>query len=134
MARRCRRASCKPRPGWNNGACTSPSLERLARLYHLVAEIQETTIDDLRRLLREGKLPISYIDRAVFEITPSQRVEHSIRHAKIHTVIPTSLTTRYIRLLDPLASHIIRRSVRLFQQGHELLGNLSLVCSKAGEA
>src|SRR5262245_22879132 len=59
-------------------------LERLARLYNIVAEIQETTIDDLSRLLREGKLLIAYIDRAVFEMTPSQRVAHSHRHPYRH--------------------------------------------------
>ena len=108
-------------------------LERLARLYNLVAEIQETTIDDLRRLLQEGKLPIAYIDRAVFEMKPSERVAHSIRHAKIHTVIPTGVTARYVRLLDPLESHFVRRSIRRLQEGHEPLGSLCVVCSQAGE-
>jgi hypothetical protein len=39
-------------------------LERLARLHDLMAEIQETMIHDLRRLIQEGKLPIASIDFA----------------------------------------------------------------------
>ena len=105
-------------------------LERLARSYDLVAEIRVTTIDDLRRLLRQGKLPIAFIDRTVFDLTPAQRVGHSIHHAKLHTVIPTRITSRYIRLHDPLAPHTTRRSIRLFRQAHELLGSPSVVCSK----
>src|SRR6266571_2622238 len=39
-------------------------LERLARQFGLVAEMQEATVEDLRRILAEGKLPIALIDRA----------------------------------------------------------------------
>ena len=42
-------------------------LERLARQFQLAAEIQETTVEELQWILEEGKLPIAYIDRAVFE-------------------------------------------------------------------
>jgi len=45
-------------------------LERLARLYGLAAAIEETSAEELRRILAEGKLPIAYIDRAVFDLTP----------------------------------------------------------------
>src|SRR5258708_6842515 len=50
-------------------------LERLARQFNLAAEIQETTVGDLRRILDEGKLPIAYIDRALFDLTPAQRAK-----------------------------------------------------------
>jgi hypothetical protein len=45
-------------------------LERLARQYRLVAEVRDTTVEELKGVLGEGKLPIVYIDRAVFELTP----------------------------------------------------------------
>jgi hypothetical protein len=38
-------------------------LQRLARMYRLLAEIEETTVEDLGRILSEGKWPIAYIDR-----------------------------------------------------------------------
>ena len=53
-------------------------VERLARQWHLVAEIQETTVADLRRLLAEDKLVIAFLDRKVFDLTPAQRARHSI--------------------------------------------------------
>lgn len=103
--------------------------ERLARQYGLAAEIQETTVADLRRILAEGKLPISYIDRAVFDLTPRQRLRHVLRHAKIHVVVPVRLTAASVTFHDPLPPRIARRSVRLFRQAHGLLGNYSVVCS-----
>ena len=42
-------------------------LERLAREFNLVADIQDTTVEELRQILAEGKLPIAFIDRAVFD-------------------------------------------------------------------
>ena len=59
-------------------------LERLARQFHLVAEIQETTVEDLRRMLAEGRLP----------------------------------------------PRVTRKSIRLFQLAHRLLGSCCVVCSK----
>jgi hypothetical protein len=35
-------------------------LVRLARQYHLVADVQDTTVEDLRSILADGKLPIAY--------------------------------------------------------------------------
>jgi len=69
-------------------------LERLAREFHVIAEIQDTTVEELQRILNEGKFPIAYIDRAVLELPPRQRAQHSIRDAIIHTVIPTRVTAR----------------------------------------
>jgi hypothetical protein len=40
-------------------------LERLARDFHLPAEIQDATVEQLRDILAEGKLPIAFIDRAI---------------------------------------------------------------------
>jgi hypothetical protein len=55
------------------GGTPIDELERLARRYGLAAEIQYTTLSDLRRLLAEDRLPIAYIDRAIFDLTPRQR-------------------------------------------------------------
>jgi hypothetical protein len=104
-------------------------LERLARRYNLVAEVQETTVADLRCILAAGQFPIVYIDRAVFDLTPRQRAEHSIRDARIHVVIPTRVTRSSVTFHDPLPPRVSRKSIRLFQLAHRLLGNLSVVCS-----
>jgi hypothetical protein len=105
-------------------------LERLARQYHLTAEIQETTVVDLRRILAEERLPIAYIDRAVFDLTPRQRLKHSIREAKIHVVVPTRVTTASVAFHDPLPPRVSRKSLQLFQQAHRILGSYCVVCSK----
>ncbi len=106
-------------------------LERLARLFGLVAHIQEATTEQLRQLLAEGKLAIAYIDRAVFELSPRQRTEHPLREARIHTVIPTRVTASAVTYHDPLPpGRIIRRSMRLFRSAYEHLGSHCDVCSK----
>jgi hypothetical protein len=105
-------------------------LERLARQHHLVAEIQETTLADLQRLLAEGKLPIAYLDRAVFALNPRQRRQHSIQYARIHAVIPTRVTAAYVTFHDPLPPRVSRRSVELFRHAHRILGSYCVVCSK----
>jgi hypothetical protein len=103
-------------------------LERLARRFHLVAEIQETNPRDLRRILAEGKRPIAYIDRAVFDLTPRERSRHSLRIAKIHTVIPIRVSARSITFHDPRPPRITRKSLRLFRRAHRLLGSYCVVC------
>src|SRR5439155_26289754 len=84
-------------------------LERLARQFQLAAEIQETTVEGLRGILEEGKLPIVYIDRAVFDLTPRQRAQHSLRDAIIHNVIPTRVTARSVTFHDPRLARIARK-------------------------
>ena len=105
-------------------------LERLALDFNLVAEIQDTTVEELRQILAEGKLPIVYIDRAVFDLTPDQRKHHSLRHAKIHNVIPTQITAKSVTFHDPLRPRPIRRTIRLFRQAYNALGGRCIVCAK----
>ena len=104
-------------------------LLRLAHRYNLVAEIQEITVAELRHLLAGGKLLIAYIDRAVFELRPGERLRHSLRHAKIHTVVPTRMTTASITFHDPLGPRVSRKSIGLFEQAYGKLGNHCVVCS-----
>jgi len=108
-------------------------LERLARQFQLGAEIQETTVEELRGILAQGKLPILYIDRLVFELSPGQRARHSIRDAIIHTVIPTQVTARSVTFHDPRLPQITRKSMRLFRQAFSSLGGHCIVCSKPVE-
>lgn len=105
-------------------------VERLAKLHNLVAEIRDTTVDELRRILVKDKLAIAFIDRAIFELTPQQRATHSIRNAKMHCVIPTRITEASIMYHDPLRPHVVRRSIRLFERAHQGIGGYSVVCSK----
>lgn len=104
-------------------------LERLAREVNLVAEIQDATVEDLQRILAEGKVPIAYIDRAVFDITPRQRRTHSIRNAVIHTVIPTRVTAKSVTYHDPRQPRVMRKSIRLFRRAYLGLGGRCVVCS-----
>jgi hypothetical protein len=108
-------------------------LERLARLFGLIAHVQEVTVEQLRPLLAEGKLAIAYIDRAVFDLSPRERAGHPLREARIHTVIPTRVTASIVTYHDPLPpGRIIRRSMRLFRSAYERLGNHCVVCSRPG--
>jgi hypothetical protein len=105
-------------------------LERLARHYDLTAEIQEITVADLQRIFDEGKLPIVYLDRAVFGLQSRQRAQHLPRNAKLHSVIPTRVSPYYVTFHDPLPPRITRRSIEIFRQAHRILGGLTVVCSK----
>lgn len=105
-------------------------LERLARQFQLVAEIQETPVEELQWILAEGQLPIVYLDRLVFELSPRQRALHSIRDAIIHTVIPTRVTARSVTFHDPRLPQITRKTTRLFRQAFSSLGSRCVVCSK----
>lgn len=108
-------------------------LERVARQFHLVAEIQDTTVEELREILAEGKLPIAFIDRAVFELSPRQRLTHSIRDAIIHTVIPVRVTAKSVTYHDPRLPRITRKTIRLFRRAYSGLGGRCLICSKPVE-
>jgi hypothetical protein len=105
-------------------------LERLARQFLLVAEDRETTVEGLGRIPAEGKLPIVYIDRAVFELRPRQRARHSIRDAIIHNVIPIRVTAKSVTFHDPRLPRITRKTTRLFGQAFRSLGGRCVVCSK----
>jgi ABC-type bacteriocin/lantibiotic exporter with double-glycine peptidase domain len=104
-------------------------LQRLATQHSLAAEIREVPIADLRSALAEGKLPIAYIDRAVFQLTPQQRLQHRLHEAKIHCVIPTHVTDAYVTFHDPLPPRVTRRSIALFRQAYERLGSYAVLCS-----
>jgi hypothetical protein len=108
-------------------------LARLARLFGLVAEVHEVTVERLRKVLAERKFVIAYIDRAVFDLTPRQRIEHPLRKARIHTVVPTRITEAVVTYHDPMPPASIRRSLRLFRSAYEHLGSHCVVCSKREE-
>jgi hypothetical protein len=105
-------------------------LERLARYFGLEANIEVTTVEDLERILEEGKIPIAYIDRYVFELNPRQRAKMRLRSAMIHTAIPVRLTESFVMLHDPLYDRVTRRSRRMYEEAHGRLGNCSVVCAK----
>ncbi len=105
-------------------------LERLARQFGLVADIQEASTAQLRQLLEQGKVPIAYIDRAIFDLSPHERARHSIRDGKIHTVIPTQVTAGFVTYHDPRPPRITRKTIRLFRRAYEGLGGVCVVCSK----
>jgi hypothetical protein len=96
------------------GGTPIEELERIARRFGLEADIQEQTVEQIRKLLAEGKLAIAYLDRAVFDLTPRQRATHSPFDAKVHAVVPIRVTDASITFHDPLPPRITHRSIRLF--------------------
>lgn len=109
-------------------------LERLAQQFGMVAEIRELSIDALRKLLIGPEVAIAYIDRAVFDLSPTARAKHSLRDARIHTVIPVRFTATSIIYHDPLPPRVTRKSLRLFRRAYESLGSHSVICSKLPNA
>ena len=124
------------KPKWRMEEAGTPieELERLAGQHGLGAEIQETTVEELRRILAQGRLPIAYLDRAVFDLNPRQRARHSLRQVKIHAVVPTHVTEAFVTFHDPLPLRVARRSAGLFRQVGSLLGSYCVVCSKRAKA
>jgi len=116
------------------GGTPIEELERLARQFGLVADIQERTVEQLRQLLAEGKLVIVYLDRAVFDLTPRQRATHPPQDAKVHAVVPIRVTGASIAFHDPLPPRVTRRSLRLFREACQLFDNACVVCSKQEKA
>lgn len=112
---------------------TIDELERLARQFQLAAEIHDTTVEELRELLAVGRLPICFIDRAVFDLTPRQRRTHSIHDAIIHTVIPVRVTAKSVTFHDPRRPSVTRKTIRLFRRAYGGLGGRSVVCWKPEE-
>jgi beta-phosphoglucomutase-like phosphatase (HAD superfamily) len=106
-------------------------LERLARQFGLLAEIQDPTVEKIQQFLAEGRLAMAYIDRVVFELTPRQRVSHSLRDAKMHVVVPIRITAGSVTYHDPRPpARIVRKSIRLFRSAYDHLGSHCIVCSK----
>jgi hypothetical protein len=105
-------------------------LERLARQFGLIANVEVATIEQLRQVIGEGKLAIAYIDRAIFDLTPRERTEHPLRDARIHTVIPIRITAAAVSYHDPLLPALLRRSMRLFRLAYERLGSYCVVCAR----
>ena len=122
-------ATLEAQPQLQERGTSIDELERLARQFHLVAEIQGTTVEQLREILAAGKLAIAYIDRAVFELTPHQRRTHSIQQAIIHTVIPVRVTAKSVTFHDPGPPRITRKTIRLFHRAYSGHGGRSVVCS-----
>lgn len=109
-------------------------LERLARQFHLLAEIQDVPVGELRHILAAGKVPLAYLDRALFDLRPLQRARHRLRDAKMHVVVPVRVTAASVTYHDPLPPRITRKSLRLFRLAYERLGSRCVVCSKREQA
>ena len=105
-------------------------VQRLARHFGLVADIQEKTVEQIQTLLAEGKLALACIDRSVFDLTPRQRARHSIHDARIHMVVPSRVTAASVTFHDPLPPRITRKSIHLFRLAYESLGNSCVLCAK----
>jgi ABC-type bacteriocin/lantibiotic exporter with double-glycine peptidase domain len=112
------------------GGTPIEELERLARQHGLVSQIERISVEELRSILAEGKLPVTYLDRAVFSLHRRQRARHQFRDAALHSVVPTRVSDAYVTFHDPRPPRITRRSIHVFRQAFRILGGLCLVCSK----
>ena len=79
------------------GGTPIEELERLARHFGLVAHIQQTTVDQPRAILGEGRLPIVYLNRTVFELPSLRRLRSAFADPKLHAVIPPRISGRFVR-------------------------------------
>ncbi len=84
----------------------------------------------MEEILAQGKVPIAFIDRAIFALSPQQRRTHSIRNAIIHTVIPVRVTAKSVMYHDPREPRVMRKTIGLFRRAYMGLGGSCLVCSK----
>jgi ABC-type bacteriocin/lantibiotic exporter with double-glycine peptidase domain len=111
------------------GGTPIEELERLARHFGLVAEIQQTTIDQLRAILAERKLAIVYLNRKVFELSSLERLGPAFTDPNLHTVVPTRVSDRFVTFHDPLPPRSTRRSIARFDRAQWFLQHAALVCS-----
>jgi len=86
-------------------------LASLARQFNLVADVRDTTVEQLRDILNNDRFPITFVDRAVFDLAPAQRARHRLRDAIIRSVIPVKLTDRWVTFHDPLLPRISRKTI-----------------------
>lgn len=106
-------------------------VERLARHYGLSASIPSATIEDLHSLLAAGRLPIVYLNRAVFGLRTLQQEHLAIRSYIVHSVIPVRITNSFVTFHDPLPPAAVRRkSIARFAHAHRHLGSVCVVCSR----
>jgi hypothetical protein len=111
------------------GGIAIEELQRAARGYGLVAEIEETKVVDLRRILVQGKLPITYVNRSVFDLRALRHVRQALGNVRVHAVIPTRITADFVTFHDPRLAAIRRKSIIRFACAHQHLGCVSLVCA-----
>jgi ABC-type bacteriocin/lantibiotic exporter with double-glycine peptidase domain len=89
---------------------------RLARRYHLSADIQRLDLDGITKLLDQKGLAIVFVDRGVINGVSA-----------IHAVIPIRVSQRYVTFLDPLQGE--RRVARKrFDAAWGNLKHLCIVC------
>jgi hypothetical protein len=112
------------------GGTPIEELERLARHFRLIAHVEEATIDRLRAVLAEGNLPIVYLNRTVFELPSLRRLRPALINPKLHSVIPTSISGRFVTFHDPLPPRIARRSIQRFDRAQSFLHYAALVCEQ----
>src|SRR5262249_44588410 len=108
-------------------------LERLARLFGLRAHVQQATVEQLRAVLAKGGYPIVYLNRTVFDLPSLHELRLSFADPKLHAVVTTRISDRFVTFHDPLPPRITRRSIARFDRAQRFLGYAALVCGKPEE-
>lgn len=114
--------------GMTPGGTDIEQLEGLARRFGVAAQIQHATVDDLRTILAQGKLPIAYINRAFFDLASLRHVRPAFLKPLQHAVIPICVSAHFVTFQDPLVAGIVRRSRARFDRAHAFLRYVTLVC------
>ena len=112
------------------GGTPIEELERVARRFGLSAHVEEATINRPRAVLAEGNLAIVYLNRTVFELPSLRRLRRAMIDPKLHSVIPTSISGRFVTFHDPLPPRIARRSIQRFDRAQSFLHYAALVCEQ----
>jgi hypothetical protein len=112
------------------GGTPIEELERLARLFGLRAHVQQATVEQLRVVLAEGNYPIVYLNRTVFDLPSLHQLRLALTDPKLHAVVPTRISDRFVTFHDPLPPRITRRSIARFDRAQRFLGYAPLVCGK----
>lgn len=103
-------------------------LERLARRFGLLAQIEQVTPTQLRAIVEKGRLAITYVNRAFFDLPSLRHTRSAFTHPKVHAVIPIRVSEHYVTFHDPLdPPRIARRSILRFDRAHGFLGYATLV-------
>jgi hypothetical protein len=94
---------------------------------------KQATVEQLRAVLAEGDYPIVYLNRTVFDLPSLHQLRPAFTDPKLHAVVPTRISDRFVTFHDPLPPRVARRSIARFDRAQRFLSYAVLVCGKPEE-
>jgi ABC-type bacteriocin/lantibiotic exporter with double-glycine peptidase domain len=111
------------------GGTEIQELERLARMFGLVATVQEATARRIRELLEAESDVISYVNRSVFDLPTLTHLGPALRSLRVHAVVPIHVTARHVTFHDPRLPAVVSKTVRRFEAAQRHLRSTCLILS-----